>query len=74
MNCAGSILRGTGARCVRSGIFFHGSIYFAEAVPTKYHTPLCGFAKCVLLRTDPGRDPDRENGHYENIYIDMISM
>ena len=34
--------RTAGARIARSGIFFHGSISFAETVPTRYHTPACG--------------------------------
>ena len=40
----------------------------------RYRTPLGGFAKWVSFRTDgprqAGRDPDRLNRHYENIYID----
>ena len=61
-----------GARRARSGIFFHGSISFAETVPTRYRTPVGGFWKFVWFRRQAGRDPDRENGHYENIYIDNL--
>ena len=28
----------------------------------------------VRLVPDPGRDPDRENGDYENIYIDVVQI
>ena len=62
--------RAAGAECVRSGFFFHGSISFAETVPTRYRTPPGGFAKCVLFRREGDRQTDRENRHYENIYID----
>ena len=62
-------MRAAGARRARSGIFFHGSISFAETLPTRYRTPMGGFAKCVLLTRQAGRDPDPER-HYQNIYID----
>ena len=64
-------LRTAGARRVRSGIFFHGSISFAETVPTRYRMPMGGLEysfRSGSRQTD--RDPDPENGHYENIYID----
>ena len=32
-----------------------------------------GFAKCVLLTRQAGRDPDPER-HYQNIYIDYKSI
>ena len=62
-------MRAAGARRARSGIFFHGSISFAETLPTRYRTSMGGFAKCVLLTRQAGRDPDPER-HYQNIYID----
>ena len=46
-----AFLRAAGVRGARSGIFFHGSISFVETVPTRYHTPLKGFGKCVFIRT-----------------------
>ena len=63
--------RAAGARAREAGFFFHGSIFFAETVPTRYRTPPGGFAKWVLFRRHPGRQTDRENRHYENIYIDV---
>ena len=70
-------LRAPRARAhAKRDFFFHGSIYFAETVPMRYRTPLGGFPKCVLFRRQGGRQggrhPDRENRHYENIYIDVI--
>ena len=67
-------MRPAGARCARSGIFFHGSISFAKTVPTRYRTPMGGVWKFIWFRRDAGReagrDPDREDGHYVDIYID----
>ena len=71
-----TFLCAAGARRAQSGIFFHGSISFAETVPTRYRTPVGGVWKFVWFRRQGcrqgGRDPDRENGHYENIYIDNL--
>ena len=36
--------------------------------------PLGEVAKWVSFQTDPGRDPDRMNGHYENMYIDIVGL
>ena len=42
-------LRAPGAR--EAGFFFHGSIFFAETVPTRYRMSMGGVAKWVLFRT-----------------------
>ena len=44
--------RACGAR--EAGFFFHGSNFFAKMVPTRYHTPLGGFAKWVSFQTQAG--------------------
>ena len=62
--------RAAGAPGVRSGIFFHGSISFVKTVPTRYHMSMGSVGKCVLLPRQAGRETDRENRHYQNIYID----
>ena len=40
----------------------------------RYRTPMGGVWKFVWFRRQADRDPDRENGHYENIYIDNTTM
>ena len=64
-----TFLRAAGVRRARSVIFFHGSISFAETVPTRYRMPLGGFAKCVLQRTDPGRQGSRQGERTLRKYI-----
>ena len=54
----------------KRNVFSWINIFFGDCSNEVSHAH--GQGREVRFAEDPVRDPDRENGHYENIYIDYV--